>query len=164
MKYVLFILFSIVLLAYSQSSQAQNAEDKLYLKSNFWGNKFYKGDTIYSINGVLEELAINEQPYNLMLKAKKDNTFAQIFGAAGGLLIGWPIGTALGGGEPKWCLAGIGAAFAAISIPLSINFKKKANQAIKDHYSLITGSSKQRYKPTYHMGMSATSVKLRVQF
>ncbi len=164
MKYILLTLFTITLLAYSQSSQAQNTEDKLYLKSNFWGNKFYKGDTIYSINGVLKELAVNEQPYNLMLKAKKDNTFAQIFGAAGGLLIGWPLGTALGGGEPKWYLAGIGAAFAAISIPLSINFKKKANQAIKDHYSLITASSKWKHKPTYYMGMSATGLKLRVQF
>jgi len=163
MKYVLFIIFSIILLASSQSSQAQITEDKLYLKSNFWGNKFYKGDTIYSINGVLEELAVNEQPYNLMLKAKKDNSFAQIFGAAGGLLIGWPLGTALGGGEPKWYLAGIGVGFVAISIPLSINFKKKANQAIKDHYNLI-GSTKSKYKPTYYMGMSSTGLQLRIQF
>ncbi len=163
MKHLFIILIPIFIIAISTDSKAQNA-DTLYLKSNFWGNKFYKGDTIYSINGVLEELAVNEQPYNLMLSAKKDNTFAQIFGAAGGLLIGWPIGTAISGGEPKWYLAGIGAGLVAISIPISINFKKKANEALKNHNSLIRGSAKWNYKPKYLFGLSGNGLRLQIQF
>ncbi len=163
MKYLLFLVISLFLLANSQTSQAQVA-DTLYLKSTFWGNKFYKGDTIYGINAVLEELAANEQPYNLMLNAKKDNTFAQIFGAAGGLLIGWPLGTAISGGEPKWYLAGIGAGLVAISIPLSINFRKKANQALHDHNALMANSARLNYKPIYHFGFNGTGFKLQVRF
>ncbi len=163
MKYFIIYILGFFIMLNSQTTQAQNA-DTLYLKSTFWGNKFYKGDTIYSINGVLEELAANEQPYNLMLKAKKDNTFAQIFGAAGGLLAGWTVGVILSGGEPKWYVAGIGAGLAIISIPLSINFKKKANQALQQHNSLITGSNKWNYKPVYHFGLSGNGLQLRIRF
>ncbi len=163
MKYLLIITLTFFLFTSSCTAQAQNA-DTLYLKSTFWGNKFYKGDTIYSINGVLEELAANEQPYNLMLKAKKDNTFAQIFGAAGGLLIGWSVATDLSGGEPNWYLTGIGVGLAAISIPLSFNFIKKANQALQQHNSLITGSNKWNYKPVYHFGLSGNGVLLKIRF
>ncbi len=164
MKYLLFLVITLSILGNSQASQAQTA-DTLYLHSTFWGNKFYKGDTIYGINGVLEELATNEQPYELMLSAKKDNVFAQLFGAAGGLLIGWPIGTAIGGGEPQWYLAGIGAGLTAISIPLSINFKKKANQALYKHNALLMEpSAKWNRKPTYHLGFSGNGLQLRIQF
>ena len=163
MKYLAPVFIVFFLFAASSEGQAQNA-DTLYLYSNFWGNKFYKGDTIFSINAVLEELAIKEQPYNLMLNAKKDNTFAQIFGAAGGLLIGWPLGTALGGGEPKWFLAGIGAGLVAISIPLSINFKKKANEALNMHNSLIAKPTALKYNPTYKLGLSGNGLHLKMQF
>jgi len=163
MKYVLLLIVTLSLLVSSQSSQAQTA-DTLYLHSTFWGNKFYKGDNIYGINGVLEELAANEQPYNLMLSAKRDNSFAQIFGAVGGLLIGWPIGTAIGGGDPDWTLAGIGAGLIAISIPISINFKKKANQALYDHNALMATSARWHYKPTYHFGLSGNGLLLRMRF
>lgn len=30
-----------------------------------------------------------------------------ILSYAGGFMIGWPIGTAIGGGKPAWALAGI---------------------------------------------------------
>ncbi|MCF6359362.1 MAG: hypothetical protein L3J29_01215 [Cyclobacteriaceae bacterium] len=163
MKFLLFLVITLSLLVSSQPSKAQVA-DTLYLKSTFWGNKFYKGDTIYGINGVLEELAANEQPYNLMLKAKKDNTFAQIFGAAGGLLIGWSVATDISGGEHNWYLIGIGAGFVAISIPISINFKKKANQALRDHNALMANSARWHYKPTYHFGLSGNGLQLRVKF
>lgn len=48
-----------------------------------------------------------------------------ILAAAGGALIGWPIGTYIGGGEPEWVLAGIGAGLVAIAIPLAIIGNKK---------------------------------------
>ncbi|MEZ5017166.1 MAG: hypothetical protein R2800_08950 [Flavipsychrobacter sp.] len=52
---------------------------------------------------------------------------AYVFGAAGGALIGYPLGTALGGGDPEWLLAGIGAGCLAIAIPLSIIGQRKCD-------------------------------------
>lgn len=126
MKHFIIVTLTLFMFGFSMPLQAQNT-DMIYLKSNFWGNKFFKGDTIISVNQVLEEMAPNESVYNLMLNAKKDFVFAQILGATGGVLIGWPLGTALVGGDPNWAMAGIGVGIVAVSIPISINFKKKSN-------------------------------------
>ena len=44
-------------------------------------------------------------------------TLAQYSVLRGGFLIGWPLGTALAGGDPNWTLAAIGAGCVAIAIP-----------------------------------------------
>lgn len=51
-----------------------------------------------------------------------------VFAFIGGGLIGWPIGTLIGGGEPEWILAGIGAGCIAIGIPLAIMGAKQCNR------------------------------------
>lgn len=163
MKYFVLIILTVVLLGSNLESKAQQS-DSLYLKSNFWGNKFFKGDTIYSINSVLEELAASEDPYNLMLNAKKDFVFAQILGATGGLLIGFPIGTSLTGGEPNWTMARIGVGIALISIPISINFKKKANQALREFNSSMVGKYNQKSNPHYSLGINGNGLNFLIRF
>lgn len=51
-----------------------------------------------------------------------------VFAFVGGGLIGWPVGTLIGGGEPEWILAGIGAGCIAIGIPLAIIGTKRCNR------------------------------------
>ncbi len=163
MKYFIILFFTVLILGVSITAQSQNANE-LEMRSNFFGSKFYKGDTIMGINQVLEEMAPNEAVYNLMISAKKDNVFAQLLGAAGGFMIGWPVGTAIGGGEPNWTMAGIGAGLVAISIPISSNFKKKALSAIKQHNNLLTASNNRHLKPIYSVSFGGTSCKLKVRF
>ncbi len=158
-KYIFILLFIGIFF----SAQAQN-ENKLRLQSNFFSNKFFKGDTIISVNQVLYEMSPNESVYNLMKKAKTDFVFAQLLGATGGILIGWPLGSALAGGQPNWALAGVGVGILAVSIPISINFRKKAGSAITQHNSLLTGSNKWNYKPNYYVGFTGRGVQLRVRF
>lgn len=50
-----------------------------------------------------------------------------IFAVAGGALVGYPVGTAIGGGDPEWVLAGIGAGCIAVAIPLAIIGNKRCN-------------------------------------
>ncbi len=161
MKKQIFVISILVHLAFT--TQAQQTS-KLYMVKNFWGTKFYKGDSLLSVNGVLQEMAPFELPYNQMLLAKKDFAAAQVLGAVGGVLIGWPIGTALVGGQPKWYLAGIGAGIIVISLPISANFTKKAKAALAS-YNQLNGSSAALYrKPVYRLGFHATSVRLTLTF
>lgn len=158
-KYVFLILFlSILFNAHSQN------ENKLRLQSSFFGNKFFKGDTIISVNQVLYEMRSNESVYNLMKSAKKDFVIAQILGATGGILVGWQLGTAVAGGEPNWVMAGVGVGILAISIPISINFRNKARSAISEHNNLIVGSNKWGYKPVYKLGFMGNNLKLQIRF
>lgn len=53
---------------------------------------------------------------------------ANVLAIPGGALIGWPLGTAIGGGDPEWYLAGIGAGLVAIAIPLEIIGKKRCGR------------------------------------
>jgi len=163
MKLSIILIFTVLTFGASFNVFSQN-ENTLEMKSNFFGSKFYKGDTLISINQVLYEMSSDEAIYNLMLSAKKDNVFAQLVGAAGGFMIGWPLGTALGGGEPNWTLAGIGAGIIAISIPISSNFKRKAHSAIQKHNSIIMASNNKQLKPIYSVGFGGTSFKLNVRF
>lgn len=49
-----------------------------------------------------------------------------VLGFMGGGCIGWPLGTAIGGGDPQWAIAGIGAGLIAIGLPLSIIATRRA--------------------------------------
>jgi len=163
MKYFIILFFATLIFGASLNAQSQST-DKLEMRTNFFGSKFYKGDTIIGINQVLEEMATNEAVYNLMISAKKDNVFAQLLGAAGGLMLGFTLGTSLGGGEPNWTIGGIGAGLIAISIPISSNFKKKAHSAIEQHNSLLTASNNRYLKPIYSLGFGGTSLKFQIKF
>lgn len=57
-------------------------------------------------------------------KFKTKNGFATAFGLVGGAFIGFPVGQAIGGGDPVWEVALIGVGALAIAIPLSVSANK----------------------------------------
>ncbi len=163
MKYLAPILLIAILVINSQKSQAQN-NDSFYIKPSFWGYSFYKGTTKYSMNDMLEEVSPNKTTFALMKNAKNNYVFSQITSFTGGFLVGIPLGRALAGGEPNWALLGIGAGLIAISIPLTINFKKKANEALFRHNTFINNNASLNYKPAYRLGVGSNGLNFQVRF
>jgi hypothetical protein len=54
--------------------------------------------------------------------------------AAGGALVGWPIGQALAGEDkPLWVLAGAGGGLIAVSIPFSVAASNNLVNAVDAH-------------------------------
>jgi hypothetical protein len=113
---------------------------KIEAKKVFGGYSFTQDGKPLSMKVMLQTLEPNQAAFDLMKKAQANNTLASIIGFAGGSLIGWPIGTAIGGGKPNWKLAGIGAGLVVIGIPISSTANKQAKQAI-DLYNASPGSS-----------------------
>ncbi len=66
---------------------------------------------------------------------------AMIFSYAGVFMVGWPLGAAIGGGEPNWAMAGIGAGLIVVAIPISQNFNKKAKHAVETYHGGLQTSS-----------------------
>ncbi|MEZ4921380.1 MAG: hypothetical protein R2792_19960 [Saprospiraceae bacterium] len=97
----------------------------------FGGYSFTQDGKPLSVKDMLQTLEPNQAAFELMKKAQANNTLASIIGFAGGSLIGWPIGTAIGGGKPNWKLAGIGAGLVVIGIPISSGANKQALQAVQ---------------------------------
>lgn len=119
----------------------QTASDSISMKKVFGGYQFYQGEQRLNVNQLVNTMKPNIQAYQQIKSAQSTYTLATIIGGVGGFMVGWPIGTALGGGEPNWTMAGIGAGLIVVSIPISQSFNKKAKQAVETYNSGLQTSS-----------------------
>lgn len=125
------IAIVITLLAVSMSfTFGQTTSDSVSMKKVFGGYQFYQGEQRLNMNQLANTMKPNEQAYKQIKSAKSTYTMAMIFSYAGGFMVGWPLGTAISGGEPNWAMAGIGAGLIVVAIPISQSFNKKAKQAV----------------------------------
>ena len=136
-------LLTILLLALSVGLFAQSGGGDLQMKKNFWGVKFLQGDKLLRPGEVLDVMKNNQPAYDEFKKAKSNYDASQVFGAIGGFMIGWPLGTALGGGNPQWGLAAGGVGVLLLSIPFSNGFTTHARSAI-DIYNNGKGTASTR--------------------
>jgi hypothetical protein len=95
------------------------------------------GETIFMMHGLkltfqqLSEVTkSNPETSGEMNAARGNKEIATILGIAGGFMIGWPLGTLIGGGEPNWIIGGAGLGLALFSIPFTIAFNKHCEKAI----------------------------------
>ena len=109
----------------------QNPADTISIKQVFGGYQFYQGEQRLNMNQLVNTMKPNEQAYKQIKSAQSTYTLASIVGFAGGAMVGWPLGAAMGGGEPNWSMAGIGAELIVVSIPISQSFNKKAKEAVE---------------------------------
>lgn len=111
----------------------QTTSDSISMKKVFGGYQFYKGEQRLNMKQLVNTMKPNDQAYQQIKSAQSTYTLATIIGGVGGLMVGWPIGTALGGGKPNWTMAGIGAGLIVVSIPITQSFNKKAKQAVETY-------------------------------
>lgn len=107
-----------------------HGSDSIDVISNFYGTRFYYKNQPIKAKDFKVLLQPNAEAYNSYKSARTSNAFSTILSYAGGFLIGWPIGTAIGGGKPEWALAGIGGGLVALAIPLAISSNKKMKKAV----------------------------------
>ena len=119
----------------------QTASDSISMKKVFGGYQFYQGEQRLNVNQLVNTMKPNNQAYQQIKSAQSIYTLSTIIGGVGGFMVGWPIGTALGGGEPNWTMAGIGAGLIVVSIPISQSFNKKAKQAVETYNSGLQTNS-----------------------
>lgn len=132
----------LTLLAVSMSfTFGQTASDSISMKKVFGGYQFYQGEQRLNMIQLVNTMKPNNQAYQQIKSAQSTYILATIISGVGGFMVGWPIGTALGGGEPNWTMAGIGAGLIVVSIPISQSFNKKAKQAVETYNGGLQTSS-----------------------
>ena len=133
---LLFLLISV-----SVSAQSYEPGGRLSYKSSFWsGNKFYYDGLKVNADGVERIMRSNTEALELLRQGNKQANGASVVGGIGGFLIGWPIGTAIAGGDPAWELAGVGAGISVISAIIYSSANKKIKRSI-ELYNAGTPSS-----------------------
>jgi hypothetical protein len=118
---------------------AQGRTDSIKMKKVMGGYQFFQHHKPLKMGQLVKTLAPNEAAYAYAKSAQANNTWATVIGGAGGFMIGWTLGTALGGGEPNWTLAGIGAGLVGVSIPFTIKANRQAKKAV-DTFNGSVGS------------------------
>lgn len=115
----------------SISTTVKNELDTIEVKKVALGIVFRKKGKNLKPRELLEITYPNSQAYHEMKIAKTNFDFNNVFGVIGGFLVGWPLGTAIGGGKPNWSLAAVGAAFIGIEIPFAKAYNKHAKNAVR---------------------------------
>ena len=152
------ILIIAILFGVFQYSNAQVKDGDLSIVKS----RIYQDGRLLKPKEVLSIMQSNPEAFNAFKKAKSNYDAANVFGFIGGFMIGWPLGSALGGGEPQWGIAAGGAAVLLLGIPLSRGYQKHARNAI-DIYNKNDQPSTS-LKTSVNMNFTGTGVKFTVKF
>lgn len=144
-------------------SFGQTVNDTISMKKVFGGYQFYQAGKRLNMNQLVTAMKPDEQAYKQIKSAQSSYTMAMIFSYAGGFMVGWPIGTAIGGGKPNWAMAGIGAGLIVVAIPISQGFNKKAKLAVGTYNHGLQASSFWD-KSELKLSMTANGIGLNLRF
>lgn len=157
------ILFLTTLALYLTAQlNAQPAGPISMIKKPLGGYVFLQEDSSLKVRDVVEIMQPNQTAADQMKLAQTNYTWATVFGGAGGFLIGWPLGTAIAGGDPEWGLLVAGAALVGISIPFSTKFVKQAQTAVLLYNEGIGATS--TVQSSMQFMVQANGLGLRWQF
>lgn len=108
---------------------------------------------------------LNEDPESARYvgRYKTKNVAGAILGGIGGGLIGFPLGQALGGGDPLWVLAIAGAGVIAVAIPIGISAGKDIRKGM-DVYNENLNTSAFVPNPVLQFGGQRHGVGLSLKF
>ncbi|MDN3621012.1 hypothetical protein QWY81_16215 [Polaribacter undariae] len=154
------LIFTIVLSVFALSFT--NAQ-KIETKKVFGGYIFSQNDSNLTLSQMQEVMKDNKQAFDLMKSAKSNQTWGMILGVAGGGLVGFPVGTAIGGGEPKWALVGVGAALIVASIPIVKAVNRKTKEAV-DLYNADVPSVSSNLNPSFNFNVKGVSMGISMSF
>ncbi|MBX2899588.1 MAG: hypothetical protein KF775_08055 [Cyclobacteriaceae bacterium] len=97
----------------------------------FGGARFEMDTLVLSPKQVLQILKPETLAYEKFKRAKANYDAAGVLGFVGGALVGFPIGTALGGGNPEWGLAAGGGVLILGAFSLTRVFRSHAYEGLE---------------------------------
>lgn len=124
------VLFIAVVFVCGITQLFSQTGDTIKMHEVFFGADFIKNEIRLSNPEVLRLMESNINAYEEMLSARNNYVMAAIFSSIGSGLIGFPLGVALGGGDPNWNVALVGTGLIAVSVPFVRSFKIKARNAV----------------------------------
>lgn len=136
---------------------------KIEMKKTFGSYTFSQNDKMLTLNQMQEIMKDNKEAFDLVKSAKSNQTWGMILGGAGGFLVGYPIGTAIGGGDPEWALAGAGAALIVATIPIVKGFNKKTKKAVA-LYNADQPNVSSSFQPQFNLNFKGMSMGVSMTF
>jgi|GEM_PF-1361319 len=126
--------------------------------------KLSETDDILTYKELINMLNTNSETHALVKKHKSGRGGANVLGAIGGFMIGWPIGTSLGGGDPEWALLGAGVGLVAVAIPIESKANRNLEEAVNIYNNNIGLKMDKYHSPITTLSVSPTNFGLKVIF
>ena len=161
MKHLPFLLF-LLLIIFTTPVKAQLTIDSIKIYKGAFGNIYLKdgkslrGRTLYQV------LSKNPETLPHITAAKTNNVYGNIFGGAGGFILGYQLGSSYTRTSPNWFALGSGAVLAALQIPFEIARVKHTKKAVLMYNNDILKTSS--LKPSYNIGLSNNGISLKITF
>lgn len=113
------------------------------------GNGYQQGGRDLDAEDMVEKLSQEPAAAPHVRRSQTLSTIALILAAAGGGLVGWPVGSKLGGDDdPPWELAYTGAGAVLLAVPLMLWGVSSFDRAVDAHNSALgTPPSEKASKP-----------------
>ena len=153
------ILYSLILLMSFQIAHGQEIE----LKLNFFGYRFTQNEERLNWKELDKATESNKEANLLIKKAMKNRNWDIAGSVLAGALIGIPIGQSVGGADPNWTLAYIGAGIVIATIPLTFSTFNNVNKGV-DLYNQSLNEANNTYKPELQIkgGVHGVGLVLRL--
>lgn len=119
-------------------------------------------ERIYPPRLLLKITESNAEAFKEMKIAKSNSSVSNVFGIPGGFLVGWTLGTAIGGGKANWAVAGIGAGLIAISIPFSTAYSRHAKNAVRIYNDGLKHTAMN--KVDFSLGLTSYGIGVKMKF
>lgn len=135
-----FAVFSVLIIC-SIAVNGQVSVDSITSKKVFGGYMYMQDGKILTLPQIESLLQSNAESAKLFKSAKSTGILLSILSYSGGFLVGYPLGQALGGGEPIWEMAAVGAGLIGIAIPIASGVTKKMNRAVDAYNNALPSTS-----------------------
>ena len=149
-------------IASSQVTNTAIAKDTIEYQKAGAGYKYTLNNETLTLDKLEKTLQNNPTSIEYFNKAKSTKGIVTVLGYAGGFLIGYPLGTMMGGGKANWTMAAIGCGFIAIAIPIASGADKNILKAVQAYNMDTPLSHKDNYE--LKMGVNQNGLALALRF
>lgn len=163
-KFVLILFLMVVNFSFVLG---QTPQDSISVFEMNRGYQYFKGDKQLTADELAFAVRSNDEAYQMIRSAQASNSFAMILGYAGGFMIGWPIGTAIGGGEPNWLVAGVGLGVAVLGFSVGAGSERQVKKAVdlyNDGLGTLSLRDPRRSRSELRLSLSEYGVGLSLNF
>ena len=149
-------------IASSPLTKTTQLKDTIQYQKTGIGYKFMMNNEALTLDKMSDIMQGNQTSLEYIKKAKGTSGILSVLSYAGGFLIGYPIGTMLGGGQPNWTMAAIGCGLIAVAIPIASGADKNLLKAVQAYNHGKSVSFKDNYE--IKLGVNQNGLALAIRF
>lgn len=153
---IILMLFIILQSCAQLNVKKFNPKKRIDIEKVFLGNKYTQNGKIIELDNLVKYLEDNRRTKKIMKNFKVHFYPSLILGAVGGALIGWPLGTSIGGNDANWNLAYAGIAAVAVGAYLAVRADSILYKGVKGHNDSFTKKKASSYQVLPHFSFVPT--------